>query len=37
MTTLALHLLTLGAILAPPALDRWIAFRYHLSTRWSPK
>lgn len=34
MTTIALHLLTLCAILLPPALDRWIAFRYDLSTRY---
>ncbi len=34
MTTLALHLLTLAAILAPPRLARWIEYRYALSTRY---
>lgn len=33
-TNVATCLLTLAVILGAPALDRWIAHRYQLSTRW---
>lgn len=35
MTQLTLHLLTLAIITGAPAVDRWIAYRYQLSTRWT--
>lgn len=34
MTSLVLHTMTLAVVLGAPALDRWIAHRYALSTRW---